>query len=162
MQVNAAAQWAHDDAALEAYSLDVTYLPRGRRFMRFGLTREDDAEGFGLSGYWPVRANIAMVGYFNWARPLSDGRPSGDYQNTDIVYGIDYDSCCWNVRLVGFSNQPDDDDDDDDSSSLFSSRPERGVRFEFTLKGLGGSTGSIESLLTDKVPGYRGRIHDYR
>lgn len=162
VQVNASAQWAHDDGALEAYSADITYLPRGRRFLRLGITREDDAQGFGMSGYWPLRANIALVGHVNWARPVEDDEPYGDYENTDLVVGIDYDSCCWNVRVVGFSNQPDEDDEDEESTSLFSSRPERGVRFEFTLKGLGGSTGSIESLLADKVPGYQGRIHNYR
>jgi len=163
VQVNASAQWAHEDGALEAYSADITYLPRGSRFLRLGITREDDAEGFGISGYWPLRANIALVGHANWARPVADDVPYGDYQNTDLVIGIDYDSCCWNIRVVGFSNEPDDDDDgEDNSNSLFSSLPERGVRFEFTLKGLGGSTGSIESLLGDKVPGYHGRIHNYR
>lgn len=161
IQVNAAAQWAHRSWDLEGYSADITFLPRDRRFVRFGLTRNDSRQSAGVSGYWTLRENLAFVGYANWARPVINDDPSGDFQYTDLVYGLDYDSCCWNIRLVGF-NSVIDEDAEADNTGLFPTRDDRGVKLEFTLKGLGGSAGNVEEMLINKVPGYRGRLFRYR
>lgn len=167
VQLNASAQWAHRTWDLEAYSMDLTFLPPNRSFLRLGITGEDLTEGEGtqsmaVSTYWPVRENLALIGYANWERPLQDGEPTDDYRYSDLVYGLDYDSCCWNVRLVGFNSVPDEDDEETSETGLFATRQESGIKFEFTLKGLGGSTGTVESLLDDKVPGYQGRLFTYR
>ncbi|WP_169579698.1 LPS-assembly protein LptD [Saccharospirillum impatiens] len=168
--VNASAQFEHESMDLQAYSLDVTFLPNDRRFIRLAVSgdRPDQDESpagyqsFGASGYWTVRENLALIGYANWSRPLDlEGNVTDDYAYTDLVYGIDYDSCCWNLRLVGYNSVPDEDEDTI-GTGLFASRAEQGVKFEVTLKGLGGSTGNVESLLDEKVPGYRGRLYNYR
>lgn len=161
IQVNAAAQWAHKSWDLNAYSADITFLPRDRRFVRFGLTRDQSNQSLGLSGYWTLRENLAFIGYANWSRPVLDDEPEGDFQYTDLVYGLDYDSCCWSMRLVGF-NSVTDDDEEIDNIGLFPTRSDRGVKFEFTLKGLGGSAGNVEEMLDTRVPGYRGRLFQYR
>ncbi|MHA7881512.1 MAG: LPS-assembly protein LptD [Saccharospirillum sp.] len=161
VQVNASAQWAHRSWGLEAYSADVTFLPRDRRFLRFGLTRTDTRQSVGASGYWTIRENMALIGYANWARPVIDEEPTGEFQYTDLVYGLDYDNCCWNIRLVGF-NSLIDEDAEADNTGLFPTRDDRGIRLEFTLKGLGGSAGNVEALLESKVPGYNGRLFRYR
>jgi lipopolysaccharide assembly outer membrane protein LptD (OstA) len=170
INVNASAQFAHQTMELEAYSLDLTFLPNDRRFIRLAVSgdRPDPSEtppgyqSFGASGYWTVRENLALIGYANWSRPLdAAGDATDSYANTDLVYGIDYDSCCWNLRLVGY-NSVIDEDEETIGTGLFASRAEQGVKFEVTLKGLGGSTGNVESLLDAKVPGYRGRLYNYR
>lgn len=170
VNLNATAQFEHDSMDLQAYSLDVTFLPNDRRFIRLAVSgdRPDPDESpagyqsFGASGYWTVRENLALIGYANWSRPLDvDGNVTDDYAYTDLVYGIDYDSCCWNLRLVGYNSVPDEDEETI-GTGLFASRAEQGVKFEVTLKGLGGSTGNVESLLDEKVPGYRGRLYNYR
>lgn len=170
VNLNASAQFEHQSMDLQAYSLDVTFLPNDRRFIRLAISgdRPDPDESpagyqsFGASGYWTVRENLALIGYANWSRPLdADGNVTDDYAYTDLVYGIDYDSCCWNLRLVGYNSVPDEDEDTV-GTGLFASRAEQGVKFEVTLKGLGGSTGNVESLLDEKVPGYRGRLYNYR
>ncbi len=170
VNLNASAQFEHQSLDLQAYSLDVTFLPSDRRFIRLAISgdRPDPDESpagyqsFGASGYWTVRENLALIGYANWSRPLDeDGNVTDDYAYTDLVYGIDYDSCCWNLRLVGYNSVPDEDEDTI-GTGLFASRAEQGVKFEVTLKGLGGSTGNVESLLDEKVPGYRGRLYNYR
>ena len=167
LQINASAQWEHRTWDLDGYSLDVTLLPPNRSFLRVGITGEDLTESEGtqsmaVSTYWPLRENLALIGYANWERPLEDGVETDDFRYTDLVYGLDYDSCCWNVRLVGFNSIPDEEDEETTESGLFASREDSGIKFEFTLKGLGGSTGTVESLLDEKVPGYRGRLFTYR
>ena len=160
--VNASAQLEHQTLDLTDYSLDVTFLPSDRRFIRLAISGDRSPAGYqslGASGYWTVRENLALIGYANWSRPLDDaGEATDDYAYTDLVYGLDYDSCCWNLRLVGYNSIPDEDAE----TGLFASRDEQGVKFEVTLKGLGGSTGNVESLLDEKVPGYRGRLYNYR
>ncbi len=167
VQVNASAQWEHRTWDLKGYSTDLTFLPPNRSFLRLGVTGSNLTDGEGtqsaaVSTYWPVRENIAFIGYANWERPLVDGEPDGDFIYTDLVYGVDYDSCCWNVRVVGFNSIPSEDDEETTEDGIFATRETRGIKFEFTLKGLGGSTGNVETMLLDKVPGYRGRLFNYR
>jgi lipopolysaccharide assembly outer membrane protein LptD (OstA) len=165
ININANTQFEHQTMELEAYNVDLTFLPNDRRFIRVAIGGDLSPQGdqsIGASGYWTVRENLALIGYANWSRPLDEaGEATDSYEYTDLVYGIDYDSCCWNLRLVGY-NSVIDEDDEAIETGLFASRAEQGIKFEVTLKGLGGSTGNVESLLDAKVPGYQGRLYNYR
>lgn len=160
IQLNASAKWAHRTMDLESFSTDLTFLPSGNSFVRLAATGDDEAQNAAVSGYWPVRENIAVIGYANWERPVVDDEGQGDFRYTDLIYGLDYDNCCWNIRLVSFDSVIDQEETEEDA--LFPVRSEQGIKFEFTLKGMGGSSGDVESLLDTKVPGYRGRLYHFR
>lgn len=161
LQFNTSLEWAHRTMDLDKFSADVTFLPMGNSFVRLAATGNASMQSAAVSGYWPVRENIGVIGYVNWERPVVDGEGQGDFDYTDLIYGLDYDDCCWNIRLVSFNSVIEEDDTAEDDA-LFPVRSEQGIKLEFTLKGTGGSAGAVESLLDAKVPGYRGRLYNYR
>lgn len=95
-----------------------------------------------VSAAWPLFHNISAVG--RWSQNWNHGH----LQN--LLYGLQYDTCCWAVRLVGgqaftgFSPQNNN-------------RPQYNtdVLIQFSLKGLGDvGTGNPSGLLSG-IPGYQ-------
>ncbi len=95
-----------------------------------------------LSFAWPVANNWSALG--RWQYDLTNQR------NLEILSGVEYNSCCYQVRLLWRSwIEPDDNIDHPNSKS--------GVFLQFVLKGLGGlSSGSVTEYLTG-IQGYTQR-----
>jgi LPS-assembly protein len=53
----------------------------------------DNLKGTDLSAAWPIMQNISAVG--RWSQNWNHAH----LQN--LLYGVQYDSCCWTVRLIG-------------------------------------------------------------
>jgi len=70
-------------------------------------------------------------------------------QLTDSLLGIEYDSCCWNLRLLTKINW----------LSINDTLPFNSLFIEFSLKGLGQNNSKVESLLSQHIDGYNGRIY---
>jgi LPS-assembly protein len=112
------------------------------------ITNSDNLKQVDLSFSWPVMNNWSTVG--RWTKNVNRGR----LQN--LLYGLQYDSCCWAVRFVasrtfthlGESNTP-----------LY----DAGFYFQFALKGLGNSPGNDPSqLLSTSITGYNANFgQDY-
>ena len=68
---------------------------------------------------------------------------------TDSLLGIEYDSCCWNLRLLTKINW----------LSINDTLPFNSLFIEFSLKGLGQNNSKVESLLSQHIDGYNGRIY---
>ena len=87
-----------------------------------------------FSGLIPVTRHWAILGRYNY-----------DYTNTRVlseVYGMEYNSCCWKFRLVYQSGLDTD------------LTVERGLYFQFVLKGLGGADTGVRSVLNDSIVGF--------
>ena len=77
-----------------------------------------------------------------------------DFDNTastlnNSLFGIEYDSCCWNLRLLTKINW----------LTINDTLPLNSLFFEFTLKGLVQNVGQVESILSNHIDGYNGRIY---
>ncbi|MGE8648607.1 MAG: hypothetical protein ACN6NL_01570, partial [Acinetobacter sp.] len=63
--------------------------------------------------------------------------------------GVNYESCCWGVSVYGRSYYNDLDDINDPDV-----KAKRAVMAEVTLKGLGGLSNKLTSLLENRILGF--------
>jgi lipopolysaccharide assembly outer membrane protein LptD (OstA) len=151
----------HEDLSLETYSVQASYKPEDKVFTSLSVTQEitDDSleREIGFASYFPIRPNIALIGYAV-AENNEESFQVENYKLKEFVYGIDYDSCCWSLRLAGYNTAVEDDQ----SETFFPLETNRGVYFEFTLKGISASFGTIEDFLSNLNIGYSGKIFNYK
>ena len=115
--------------------LNVAY--RVRQAMA-GAIRTDaiDIEQTDVSLRWPISSQWNVVG--RWIYALEE------HKSLDIFGGIEYDSCCWGLRLVGrrFVSNIEGD-------------VQTGIFLQFELKGLAGVGQKAVDFLHQNIPGYR-------
>lgn len=140
-----------DGHHLNQFSIAASYLPKTwDRLLNIGfnLRRQDPTlnqqplKQTQVSVVRPIRQNWQMLGL--WQYDLLRK------QTQDLLAGLQYDACCYSVRLVRrmFLTNP---------NSLTGGAPVRESAWfmEFRLKGLGGlGTSGIDSLLGNNVYGY--------
>ncbi|MBT0585225.1 LPS-assembly protein LptD [Alteromonas oceanisediminis] len=127
-----ALEYRHDEDSLVQLS---------HRFVR-NLSGEQ-IDQIGLSASWPIAENWHWVG--RYYRDLNLSRSIESY------FGLQYESCCWAVRVVAqrhLSNRFDR------SGSQRIDEFDSGVSLQFIFKGIGGQKSS-RSMLEDGMFGYR-------
>jgi LPS-assembly protein len=92
-------------------------------------------EQIDVSGRYPIGKNWNVVG--RWYQSLRDNRI------LEMLGGVEYDSCCWAVRLVGRSYITNIEGDRNNS-----------ILVQLELKGLGNLGQNVEALLRRSVLGY--------
>ncbi|MDX1514791.1 MAG: LPS assembly protein LptD, partial [Gammaproteobacteria bacterium] len=135
-RVLGAIQWNTNDDVTNRSTIALRYQPNRRsvlnlayRFVR-GVAEQTD-----LSFSWPIAQNWRAVGRFNYALNLDT--------DLETFAGIEYESCCWGLRLVGrryLSNT-----EGEHTNAIF---------LQLELKGLTG-VGSASQFLERNIPGYR-------
>lgn len=98
-----------------------------------------------LSGYYPINNNWRV--FMAWNYSLEADRSVED------MVGVEYDSCCWRVRLLHlrYFDTARDANPDFDSPDL---DRESATQVQFVLKGLGGFGDGVEQLLGDMIRGF--------
>jgi LPS-assembly protein len=83
---------AQADATAQG-TFDVRYLQDRQRVLRLGYRYTQDAqEQVDVAGLWPLTDRWGVAG--RWLHSLRDGI------TLETLAGIEYQSCCWNLRLV--------------------------------------------------------------
>lgn len=98
-----------------------------------------------LSSFWRLNAGWSLIGKLNY-----------DFTNSrelETIAGVQYDECCWNVRLI--YRQWVDNPFGLDNTSL--QQEDSGIFLEFQLTGLGQIGERIGNILDDSIPGYEDR-----
>jgi len=161
LSLTASASVAHEWDQLNLFALAANYRPTSQVFTQLSADKKivDDVLTHGLNAgaYVPIRQNVALIGYAQAQTTELDPQWS-DFRVQQVLYGIDYDTCCWNIRLAALEVT----NVDDDSESLFPLLVERRYFFEFTLKGLAAGAGTIEAILNRLDFGYAGKLFNYR
>ncbi|MFT4937908.1 MAG: LPS-assembly protein [Paraglaciecola sp.] len=127
--------------ALEYQLSDSKVVQINHRYVR--ELSSEEINQVGITASWPLAKNWHWVG--RWYHDLDKHRTIESYG------GVQYESCCWAMRLVvqrHLSNRFDNNGIQ--STNEFDS----GVGFQFIFKGLGGSS-SNRSMLKDGLFGYR-------
>ncbi len=88
-----------------------------------------------ISFHWPIKPELNVVGKWNYA--LEEAR------TLDVFAGLEYNSCCWGVRIVGRR-----------FLSNIEGEFESGVFLQFELKGLAGIGEKTVDFLNRSIPGY--------
>ena len=101
----------------------------------YNYTR-DNVEQTDLSGRWPMNDRWSLVGRWTYSQLFDE--------TVQAFAGVEYDNCCWRVRLIGQQLLTDIDDD-----------PVNSVLLQFQLKGLGGWGDADDDFLETNISGYR-------
>ena len=122
---------------LERGSVGLRYADSDKRVFNAGYNySRDSVEQTDLSARWPLGSQWSLVG--RWTH-------SQLFKETILALaGIEYDNCCWRVRLVGQQLLTDINKD-----------PDNAVLLQFQLKGLGGWGSANDSFLENNIVGYR-------
>ncbi|TQV71786.1 LPS-assembly protein LptD [Exilibacterium tricleocarpae] len=112
---------------------------------------ENDLDQVDASLIWPLYGGLSLVARYN--KDLTQQR------ELEKIAGLEYNSCCYRVRAV-WRRWIDNDliDVVDDSLLEF----DEGVFFEVEFKGLGGTGGTISSVLSEGIFGYERREENLR
>ncbi|WP_252179313.1 LPS-assembly protein LptD [Endozoicomonas sp. 4G] len=98
-----------------------------------------------LSFAWPIPMTTNWVGLGRWQYDLTNER------NLESLAGVEYNSCCYQVRFFWRSWIETDDNIDHPD-------PKSGIFFQFILRGLGNITGSSGTEYLQAIQGYE--IHE--
>jgi LPS-assembly protein len=137
--------------SLDQKILNVTYTythPDLQLKRQFQSSKESD-----ISYFWPIAGNWSLIGRwnYNW----------DDSQTIESLAGVEYNDCCWKLRLAyrRFLKDPRliTVDVGDSTFAGIDQRADTGVFLEFQLKGLASLGGKLDNILEDAIPGYRAR-----
>lgn len=149
------ALWSPNGEHASQFSVDLNYLPpeRDRLFNAgYNFRREDPSlnqkavRQTQLSFVQPVHLNWTLLGL--WQYDLRER------ESQDALLGVQYESCCYVVRLFNrqFLSDPD-------NLSAGAERRRTAFFIEVQLKGLAGFGSSVDSLLGNNVYGYTQLLH---
>jgi len=101
----------------------------------------DELEQALVSLAYPINERWTLVAKYH--RSLLFEKP------VENLVGINYESCCWGLKILAGQTGQDTDDFAETTNSIF---------FEVTLKGLSQAGDDIDTQLTRAIPGYRPRF----
>ena len=152
LSFNSSWLWNTDDERLDETHIWMTYLSPGQRLFNVGYNyrrytgidpRVDDINQVDVSTHLPVAKHWSL--FFQSLYDLDENDSIND------VVGIEYNDCCWRVRLVhqrslnqAFGSRV---------GSLVETR--KSTFIEFQLKGLGGVGTRVTSILEDNIRGWK-------
>ena len=104
---------------------------------------EQDIKQTDISAFMPLTGNFNLVGRWNH-----------DFTNSrilDAFAGFEYNSCCWRASLVARRSLDRKDEIQFPEEDL---KLTNGIFFQIQFKGLAGSNGRVDSMLTKGIYGY--------
>jgi LPS-assembly protein len=102
----------------------------------------------GLRTSWPISDDLYFVG--NWYYDLNESR------SVETYTGVQYESCCWAIRLSYHYRIKTNYDDDLSQSIDGREEFDKGIYLNFVIKGLGGSGPlGVEDMLNEGLFNYR-------
>lgn len=125
-------QWDSELRQTERASVRVQWRPGEFKALNaaYRYVRES-AEQFDFSAAWPIGDAWKAIGRYNYS--VLEGKP------LDRFIGVEYESCCWAIRLLGRKSVARSTGDSDTS-----------ISFQFELKGFSNlGSGSIGTLERD-------------
>ncbi len=126
-----------DQSELSERNLSISYSNRGVA-ANFGYYfSEDEIEQALLSVVYPVNERWAVVAKYH--RSLLFDQP------VEHLLGLNYESCCWGLKILAGQTGDEIDDFAETDSSIY---------FEFTFKGLSQAGQDVDRQLQDAIPGY--------
>ncbi|MSR13448.1 MAG: LPS-assembly protein LptD [Gammaproteobacteria bacterium] len=139
-------QWDPDSSRTNKSAFSVRYAPADGTIMNVAYRQRNltpdtrrralsDIEQADVSFRLPLTENLSVVG--RWAYSLQN------QQALEVVGGLEYESCCWGIRL--FSRRFIRNVEGEFDNAIF-------IQAEF--KGLGGLGRSASSFLRKSIPGY--------
>lgn len=153
--LNANVQYDDDNKQLTKSNLSLNY--RGDKYTQAQLNHRytrsvsgSKIEQVGLMGSFEIATNWQFVGGYH--------RDLTNHRSIDSYAGIQYESCCWAVRLVSTRHINTNFEQQNLGPSGFPSSFDSGIALQFTIKGINGSSGfDINEMQQEGIFGNRRR-----
>jgi LPS-assembly protein len=103
-------------------------------------------EQVNISTYFPINRDWSFFAAFNYSLEADTA--------VEDMFGLEYDSCCWKVRLLHlryYDNESGQNPDFNDPNL----QREHSIQVQFVLKGLGGFGNRITSIMEDMIRGFK-------
>jgi LPS-assembly protein len=113
-----------------------------------GFNTQPVTEQMHLSTYLPVASNWRLFAAWNYSIEADT--------SIEDMYGLEYDTCCWMVRLMHlryFDNIPGSTPDFNDPNL----ERENSTQIQVVLKGMGGFGNRVSGILEDMIRGFNER-----
>lgn len=144
--------WNTDESELDQTYVQLGYLAQDQRVFNLGYSYRryrgndpelDDISQVDISSYLPVNDQWSL-----FLRSLYDLE---EKERINDMVGIEYNNCCWRVRLV-YQRHLDQKNGTNIDSLV---EHEHATYLEFQLKGLGGIGTRVSSMLEESIRGYK-------
>jgi len=133
-----AVQWDSEQQRTDRSALDLSYRPDSNRLLNVSYRFADnELEQLDLAAIWPLGSRWRAVGRWNYSLQTE--------RNLDVLAGLQYEDCCWALRMVARHHRDDPDDAEADNAFYL----------ELELKGLTGIGTDIDGLLSNAIFGYQ-------
>jgi LPS-assembly protein len=122
-------QWNHELSKIDKSSAQLNYRNNGNRIFNLGYRfrrnfadESKNLEQTNINFSWPLSRQYSLLGKWNYS--ITEQR------DIEVLFGIEYESCCWAMRIVSqrYLQNTTDPNADPYNSSLM---------FQLILKGLG-------------------------
>ena len=129
-------QWGASGAGVTQSEARFQYRPSTNKVLNLAYRfRRDSLEQGDVSMSWPVGKNWNIVGRYNYS--------FRDNEALEQFFGIEYESCCWGLRLVGRRHISTRDGTQDSSIGL-----------QLVLKGMASVGTAADKILERGILGY--------
>lgn len=129
-------QWQPADRVAQKNVARIQYNPSDRRVLNLAYRMQRDTlEQTDVSFSWPIGEQWNAVGRWNYS--LMDNR------TLDSLVGVEYESCCWAIRLVSRTYIATRAGEQDNS-----------IMLQFNFKGLSSLGSQAERTLSQSILGY--------
>lgn len=144
LSVNAGVQWDPYDSRLDRKSIRLQYQPDPQHILNFSHRfRDNQLEQVDINGYWYLTERWHAIG--RWYYSLQDS------VLLEGLAGLEYESCCWVVRLAArnYINSVD--------TGAVNAEGERNkaIMLQFELKGMTSFGDNIVTMMEQGILGYR-------
>ena len=136
-KISARLVYDEDQSELSDKDLSVGYSNNGQAANLGYYFTEDELEQALVSMVYPVNERWTVVAKYHYS--LQYNKP------VENLLGINYESCCWGLKILAGQTGEDIDDFAETTNSIF---------FEVTFKGLSQAGDDIDTQLINAVPGY--------
>jgi LPS-assembly protein len=133
-------QWGEQDRGTTQSQARLQYRPAGNKILNLAYRfRRDSLEQGDLSWSWPIAAQWNFVGRYKFS--------FRDDEALEEFYGLEYESCCWGLRLVSRRHISTRDGTRDSSIGL-----------QLVLKGMSSVGTAADKLLERGILGYTANL----
>lgn len=144
------AQWTPNLEYTSQYSINLNYLPETRdRLANIGYNFRRNDPSIGQEALHQVNFSLVQPIGISWQVLALWQYDLRNSENQDTLVGMQYEACCWRLRLFERQFLADPDD-----ISPGAQRQRRAFFIEVELKGLAGISSGVKSLLNNNMFGY--------
>jgi LPS-assembly protein len=133
-------QWGEKDRGTTQSQARMQYRPSSNKILNLSYRfRRDSLEQGDVSWSWPVSSRWNFVGRYNYS--------FRDSKSLEQFFGLEYESCCWGLRLVSRRHISTRDGSRDSSIGL-----------QLVLKGMTSVGNSADKMLERGILGYSANL----